>query len=191
MVTFQKSLIAKNKGNGFTYSTTTSVFPWSLTDCTIDGNGGHAIVISNAVSLSNAVILGNIISNHNQASKYGIHCNFGTTAANDRIRGLIDNNTFYNNTADALNLTVTSAPLNGHTYANNIGVDPGFVAQSTENYAIGAALQNLGFPQAAFLQSKSGQTTGVRNYMDPGAVQPAAAAGATFVGLRATPHGRR
>ena len=182
-------IVSNNPGNGV--SLTESLGRPHIVGCTIDGNLGHGIVINSATTLSLVTIVGTIISNHNQASKYGIRCNFGSTAANDRIRGFIDNNTFYNNTADALNLTVTSAALNGHVYANNIGVDPGFVAQSTQNYAIGAALQGLGFPQAAFLQSKSGQTPGVRNYMDPGAVQPQATGGTTVINARPTAHLRR
>lgn len=188
-------VVAKNKGNSINFPVGEATFAYvrALLGCTIDGGLGHGIVISDAVILAQATIVGNIISNHNQAGKYGIQCNFGTTAANDRLRGLIDNNTFFNNTANALNLTVSSANLNGHVYANNIGVDPGFTGQSTQNYAIGTALQNLGFPQAAFVQSKSGQTTGVRNYMDPGAVQPvpSAGGGTTIINSRATAHARR
>lgn len=188
-------IIAKNKGNGLvTTNDNQTGMMSSLTNNTIDGNSGHGVSVVDAPMLQRLVMVGNIISNHNQASKYGIHANFGSTAVNDRTRGFFDNNTFYNNTSDALNLTISSTNLNGHVYANNIGVDPGFVGQSTENYAISTALQNLGFPQTAFPQSKSGQTTGVRNYQDPGAVQPAPSAGGispVILNPRPSPHIRR
>lgn len=175
MMTLDSCIIAKNKGDGIVVATTASNgYMKEIVECTIDGNGGHGIDIANESALAWVHIVGNIISNQNQASKYAIRCNFGSAAVNDRLRGVIDNNTFYNNTSNALNLTVSSAALNGHVYDNNIGVDPVFIGQSTENYAISGTMDALGFPKAAFLQSKSGQTTGVRNYMSPGAVQPRA-----------------
>ena len=118
------------------------------------------------------MIAGNIISNQNQASKYGINTNSGTSATNNILRGIIESNTFYNNTSNALNLTVGTSTLRGHSLDDSTGVDPGFTAQSTENYAIGTTMQGAGFPTVAFLQTKSGQTTGVQNYTVPGAVNP-------------------
>lgn len=172
MARVSNSVIAKCAGDGIACSTATVDWCSAVQGCTIDGNGGHGINITQAVALAQISILGNIISNHTGVGKAGIKFSgTGTLAQADRIRGLIDFNNFYNNTADCSGITKGgTSTLNGHTYADT-SLDPQYVAQSTENYAIGTNLKALGYPQSVFLQSKSGQTTGVRSYMDAGAVQ--------------------
>lgn len=171
MADVSDSILSNCKGDSVHLTAGSSGWTHSIRRCTIDAGQGHGIVFNDATALLCAVVLGNIISNHTGGGKYGVACNFGTTAANDRIRGRIDYNAFYNNTADAQNLTVGTGEVNGSQLHDSIGVDPQFVAQSTQDYAIGTNLKALGFPQTEFLQSKSGQTTGVRSYVDAGGVQ--------------------
>jgi len=89
---------------------------------TINGKtsgGDDGIKITTGESLTGIIILDNIISNHATAGKYGINVNFGTVAVNDRCKGMIDYNNFYNNTAN----------VNGYTIgANDLTLDPQFTS---------------------------------------------------------------
>lgn len=177
--TIKSSIIAKNGGDGITITGGGSTFNGEVSDCTIDGNTGHGIT-TNQANIAGARIFNNIISNHNQASKFGINCSSGTTVANDKIKSFIDYNIFYNNTTDLQNLSYGANDSHG-------GANP-YTAQSTEDYSLsGTGYYNLGTPKVVFLQNKSGQTTTVRSYNTPGAVKPnAASTGGTTIVVNKT-----
>lgn len=158
-------IIANNKGDGIQISNPGQTFILSSVDfCTISGNGGNGITYSDATALrASGAVTNCIISNHTTAGKYGISCNFNSTAVNDRLRGMIGNNWFYNNTSNALNLTVGSA------YGDSTGTDPQFAGSSVENYAIGA--NPFQWANYQFVNSKS-STTPPKAYLSPGGVQP-------------------
>lgn len=179
------NIIAKCRGDSVQYNNPGdaggSLFSSGLYNNTIDAGDGHGIVLENAQALILSGIAGNIISNHTGASKYALRCNFGSTAANDRLRGFIGNNWYYNNTANSLNITIgssltTPTYVNGTPIYDSAGVDPGFTSQTTQDYSLTStsAAINAGFPAAAYLQSKSGKV-GPRSYMSMGGVQPSGA----------------
>lgn len=179
----RNSIIAKNKLNGINVTGPSTIQTWSVEDCTIDANLGHGIKLNDNTALLTANIKGNIISNHQTSGKYPIECaGAGSAAQNDRLRGIIDYNAFYNNlNAAPHNLTSGNGLISGSQLHDISGTDPQFTAQSTQDYSIGTNLKALGYPQSPFLQSKSGQTTGVRCYTDAGGVQRQEAGGSTTI----------
>jgi hypothetical protein len=91
-------------------------------------------------------------------SGYGVNHSVGTVALNDRMQRLIcDFNNFYNNTSGARNGISAGA--------NDMAVDPQYVATGSENYAIGTNLKAKGFPVMPIMGTP---TTG---YVDIGGVQ--------------------
>jgi hypothetical protein len=182
LMTINGSIIAKNTGNGIVTLEQSNHYGADFSNNTIDGNGGHGILVSGPLALTCLSIKGNFITNHTGSGKYGISVASGTAALNDSIRGFIDHNWYYNNTSNANALTVGTSIIGGVIQLHDsIGVDPGYTAQSTQNYAIGTAAKALGFPQNAFKQSTSGQTTGVRSYVDVGAVQRQEPSGSSVI----------
>lgn len=170
---FRYNLFSKCRGDGLTINESTA------TDCgasvfannTFDANLGHAIEISGVTALEQSSFLNNIISNHVTAGKYGIHCNFLTTAQNDRIKGYYDFNAYYGNTNDLFQIS--------HG-ANDTSSDPQFGAQATEGYNIGTNLKAAGVPAIAFLNSASAFTpTVTQAYIDMGGVQRQEVTGVT------------
>lgn len=133
---------------------------------TFDGGAGNGILFStSAAAIFSLTIINNIFSNFTGVSKAGIANSGLTQATLDRVKGLIDYNTFYNNTA---NYTSFTAGPND----TNLSVNP-YVGQSTENFTLATGLLNgVGFPVSAFLQHLSGKTTTVVSYNEPGAVDP-------------------
>lgn len=166
------SLFANNKGTAIYLQNGSGQTPAAVQNCTIVGNGADGIYIANADTLSSSLIQDNIIKDHTGAGKYGIKTGSGTTASNDRMRGLTCRNWFHNNTADALNLTV------GALYGDSTGVDPGFSSAANENYAITGAAK--GWAARAFVNTKSG-TTPPTSYQNPGAVMGNPAGGASMI----------
>jgi len=169
-------LITNNKGTAVYIQNGSAQTPAFVKNCTISGNGADGIYVANAGSLAGLVIQNCIIANQTGSGKYGIKTGSGTTASNDRMRGIIGNNWYYNNTADALNLTV------GATYGDSTGVDPGFVSTSVENYGITGT--SVGWAAYTFMNNKSG-TTPPRSYFNPGAVMsnPSGGSSTIIVGL--------
>lgn len=138
----------------------------TLVGNTFDAGIGHGVIFSSAAqSILQAKILNNIFSNFNQASKYAINGSVNTTAINDREKGLIDYNTFYNNTA---NYNAITAGAND----TQLSADP-YVSQSTQDYRLATALLNgVGYPNTAYPQHGSGKSTSDRSYITPGAINP-------------------
>jgi hypothetical protein len=132
--------IGVHVGHTFTFG------PANIDGNTIDGNAGHGINIANQAALTSLVIKNNLITNHNQASKYGIALAAGSAAANDLLKN-IDYNRYYNNTLDLQNLSLDT---NGGT-----GTNPGYTDRTNGDFTIGTALKALATPA----------------YKDPGALQ--------------------
>jgi hypothetical protein len=123
-------VIAKCRGNGVYINTGGGGFV--LAQNTIDGNLGSGILINTSGNVNNlqqsGVIYNNIISNHTQASTYGISSNSGTAAVNTAVAPFIDYNVYYGNTTDFQNLNYGPHDTHG-------GSNP-YVAQPTENYTL-------------------------------------------------------
>lgn len=151
------TIIYKPYGDAVRTSTGSYQFGSLVANCTIDQVQGYGIYLVDASAVAGFTIINNIFSNISQASKEAIYCAAGSLALNDRLRGFIDYNFFYNNTADH---ALLSAGANSGT-----GTDPGYVDPSNGDHRIGTALKALGFP-GQFLNA-----TGSIGYMDPGAVQ--------------------
>jgi hypothetical protein len=160
------NLIVKCRGDGLTLLEDTGLDQGSSAffNNTIDGNLGHGIVISGVVGLQQSSFMNNIISNHAGSGKYGIYCNFGALAANDRIKGYHDFNAYFGNANDLLGVS--------HGADDIVGTDPEYAAQSTEGYNLGSNLKAKGTPQAAFQNSSTAFTpTATKAYIDIGGVQ--------------------
>lgn len=135
---------------------------------TFDAGLGHGIIFTTAAgSISGVELYNNIFSNFNQASKYAINGSFNALALNDRLKSMINYNTFYNNTA---NYNAITAGAND----TQLTADP-YVSQSTQNYTLissaAQALLGAGYPNAAYPQHSAGKT-GPRSYVTPGAIAP-------------------
>lgn len=132
---------------------------------TFDNGAGHGIIFTTtAGSIFGVNIQNNIFSNFSQASKFAINGSFNATALNDILKGIINPNTFYNNTANYNQITAGANDT-------QLSVSP-YVNRSTENYRLQTSLLNgVGFPTATFPQNGSGKTS-IRTYTTPGAVTP-------------------
>lgn len=170
------SVIAKNGAGGVVCTNDSNTGEGNgsaIVGNTFDANAGSAITYTVAGQLIENLTFNNLITNHVTASTYGLNANFGTVAANDRLKAWVNYNFFYGNTTDVIGLTLNSGTMLG----NVTGTNPGYAAQSTEGYAIGTALRSAAYPQAVFPNATAGQTA-TRSYVSPGAVQritPAAA----------------
>lgn len=168
--TLFNSIVSKNRGLGAYIVNGDPLQAQYIQFTTFDANNGGGVAFADAQSLTQGGITNCFITNHTTASTYGIDCNFGTTAANDRMREAVYSNWFYNNTSDARNLTVTSGSLNGMIVGDSVGVDPQYAGQSVQNFAVGANPFQWSVYQ--FMNSKSG-TTAPKTYLSPGGVQSA------------------
>lgn len=158
------NIISNNGGDGIFTSSSTYSSP--IIGNTIDGNTGDGIEFNDPTTLSLTACFNNIISNHVTAATYGIKIDSGTTASNSNLAVLTNWNGFYNNTT---NYYAISASANDTALASNP-----YNGQSTEDYSLNLTnISNTGaYPNAAFPQHLSGQTTTVQSYVYPGAVQP-------------------
>jgi hypothetical protein len=120
-------IAAKNGANGIN-AVAAATQPLRIIGNTVDGNAGNGIEITTQAALSGATIINNIISNHTSGGAYGLAVDTGTLAANDLVKGLVDYNVYYNNTADLNN--VSYGPHDTHGGSNP------YVGQSTENYTL-------------------------------------------------------
>lgn len=177
------NLIAKCTNDGVNVKTTADISEGCaacIVNNTIDGNGGNGISFTSAGQLLGHTVASNLITNHTTGGTYGMDAVAGTIAPNDRIKGWINWNAMYGNTTDVHLFTLNS----GTTTANVTGTNPGYAAQSTEGYQIGAALKSAAYP-GLFPQALAGKTA-TTSYVSPGAVQRQAGAtgsGAIGVGL--------
>ncbi len=131
VVKFYNCIIAKNKKstNGLgAINCTSGGTGIIVVNCTIDGNLSSGIHIGFAGGINSATIFNNIISNHTQASTYGINFNTGSAAVNSSICPFFDYNVFYNNLANLNNAN------NGPH--DTTGSSNPYVGQSTENYTL-------------------------------------------------------
>lgn len=168
-------IVAKCNGDGITSDSAEGRWTNSILNCTIDGNTGNGIVSNTSADLSALLIVNNTISNHNQAAKSGIlSIGPASAAAAARIALLEKNNNFFNNTANATNLTLD---------ASDTTLNPQYVAQATQDYKIGTNLKALGFPLTAMNQHSAGQTA-VRTFIDIGGAQRQEAGGGSGGGLK-------
>lgn len=143
------SVIAKNGGNGINFNSTTAGFSMLCANNTIDNNLGHGIQIAAQLDLQNIVAFNNIISNHTGSGKYGMNVGAGTTAANDKVKSLIDFNTYYNNTTN-----VNAISLGASDTAT--GTNP-FTNEGSNDFSIVSAFFNSGvIPSVALPQNLAG-----------------------------------
>lgn len=142
-------------------------------DNTFSGNGGKGGIelTSVASDVFDVAIINNIFANHTGGSAAGITCDAGTAAANALVMPLCEGNQFYNNTANTVNLTLSSS---------NVVQNPSFGA-GTENYTPAAAIGALTFP----INRLAGTATTVNSAV-VGAIQPAASGSTTYVVNRVT-----
>ena len=160
-----ENVIAKNNGSGITVKNFTGNGdpPASgIINNTIDANTGDGINLVGAGSIEMVAILNNLITNHTGGGKFGVNANFGSTAVNDRTKGFLDWNFYFGNTTNFQNISAGAD--------DTIGTNPGYAAQSTEGYNIGATLASKAYPQAPFLQHSAGMTA-TQTYIDPGGAQ--------------------
>ena len=145
-------------------------------NCTFDGNGANGLDISSTdqTQISSTVIVNCLFTNHTAGGAFGLTAGGGTAAVNNLLRSIIDFNFFYNNTTDIGLLSLNY----GSASHNSTGTNPGYAAQSTEGYQIGAALLNAGYPNTAVPQSLAGKTA-TQSYLSPGAVQSKQASAAS------------
>jgi hypothetical protein len=164
----RNSIIAKNGGNGVTYTTISPHEQCALYDTTIDGNLGNGVSFSSPADLTKVAIANCIISNHTGSGKFGMTVGSTVTkAANDRLKCFMDYNTYYGNTND-FNNDLSYGPHDVHGGGNP------FKGQSTENYdlATGVLTHNSAYPNSPFGQHLAGQTKTVQTYLLPGGGQP-------------------
>ena len=140
----RNNVIYACKGNGIGLTAATTNYNAAIMGNTIVANEGDGINVVSAAALALLTCMNNIITGHVTAGKYGINCNFGTQAANDRIKQFMDYNGFYNNTnnhnllsAGAHDVTITADP-----FVNAAGGD--FSLNATAG--AGAACKNVAAP---------------------------------------------
>lgn len=134
---------------------------------TIDNGGGHGINFTTADAIATTVCMNNIISNHSTAGKYGINCNVGTTAVNDRAKTLMNYNNLFGNNGTYNNVSAG---------ANDTALDPQYVNAAGANWAVGTNMKAIAVPSAF----RGSSTT---SYLDEGAVQrqDAGGGGTTYI----------
>jgi len=156
------SLFLFGKQHGLLLEATTNTnFMGQITRCTINGNTLDGINIADGSTLALFQIIGNLITNHNQASRYGINVASGTTSANDLLK-VSDYNAFYNNTSNVNGITLS-------TNDQSLGANPYTQADPpTTDWSVGTGVKALGFPHA-FRGMLSGVAT--TSYVDIGGVQ--------------------
>ena len=125
-------------------ATTNTNFMSQIFGNVIDGNTLDGINIADGSTLSLFQIISNLITNHSQASRYGIRVVSGTVAANDLFK-IEDYNGFYGNTTDVGGISKGSNDVtcSADPYAS-VGTD--YTLNSTAGG--GAALKDAGFPQS-------------------------------------------
>lgn len=139
------NVIAKNGGRGI-YVNTAGHQPVTISNNTIDNNLGDGIYIPDQLNIGNLLMFNNIISNHTAVGKYGINVAAGTVAQNDRVKILIDFNTFYNNTT---NINGVSAGANDTASVTNP-----FNNESANDFSLVSAFYNAGVMPNAVLQQR-------------------------------------
>ncbi len=139
----------KNGGDGVVVTSFADGRPASMILCTVDDNLGHGVNIATQQALANFVALDNMITNHTASSKYGMIVGAGTTDQNDRIKSLIDYQTWYNNTTDVSAISRGSHDTTG-------GTDP-YTDQTNNDYTLVSGRWNTGtLPDAPLAQRIAG-----------------------------------
>jgi hypothetical protein len=164
-ITIDSCLIHGNVGDGINVTGGSAAIT-VLTHNTIDGNSGHGIVVNNFVSLMMLTIRYNLITNHTQASKYGITVATGSALANDPYIGDVGYNWLYNNTGHYQNLTPSPT--------DSLGVDPQY------RDATNGDLTPTGSARWWINEGWPGQATPV-GYRTPGAVQLRSSGNARYI----------
>lgn len=135
---------------------------------TYDGNFlsvNGLVFTTDGIALVAAIVTNNLFTNFNQASKFAITNTGVTTTVADKLKLIIDYNTFWNNTA---NYNAITAGAND----TQLTANP-YVSQSTEDFRLATgALSGVGYPTAAYPQSAAGKSTAMKSYVTPGAIQP-------------------
>ncbi len=157
-------------GNSIHLVTGTAGYRGALSFNTLDNGKGHGIYFADTLAFGSTVVVNNIISNHAQASKYGINVAVGSTALNDRLKDACDYNVFYGNTA---NYNALSAGSHDTT-----GTNPTYVGASSGDFTPAATLDSLAFPGQML------NATGSISYMAPGAIQRLVSGGSGTVVFR-------
>lgn len=176
--TIEDCIVASCASTGVQSVSTRTDMAIKIMNCTIDANLGHGIEMTtdNAVALT--LIKNNIVSNHVQASKFGIYANNSRTAAvNDKIKTVINYNDLFNNNGTSggyQNLTAS---------ANDLNLDPQYTNAAGGDFSIGTNLKAMGFP--GVFQNIGGITT--TGYLDLGAAQRQETGGGGGAGMLVNP----
>jgi parallel beta-helix repeat protein len=157
------NLIYSNVGDGVNVGST-GVIPSRVIGNTIDGNQGHGINLSGTNGAAWVTVRNNILSNHTQASKYGINA---ATSSSDKRKRAWGWNNLYNNTGAYSGITADST---------DIAVDPGYVDSANGNFTPTAvSIKGAAFPTAF---------GAVVSQSWIGAIQPVAASGGGVIVTR-------
>lgn len=166
-VTIQHCLIEDNTSDGIIFGT--GAFDVEIANNTIDGNSGDGIDLSAAVLLTQGsrVYSNNITAN----GAYGIAPSTGINLCYED----------YNNFGTGATAN-TSGDLNGLTKgSHSLAVDPAYVDPTTNNFSVGAALYDKGFPDAT-IQIGAG-SSGTFNFSTIGCAEPDVVAGGGNINL--------
>lgn len=143
-------VIAKCGGSGiFIPDGGASDIAWQMAiyNNTIDNNLGHGIEFATRrSSLAVTNVFNNIISNHTASGKYGITVNESTAAVNDRIKLMMDYNTYYNNTT---NVNAISLGANA-----SVGGSNPFTNEPNNDWTLVSAAQAVGTLPGAVLPQR-------------------------------------
>lgn len=154
-------LVYANVGDGLNLTTSGSG-KIHASHNTIDGNQGHGIAVTTFVTAMNTTLRYNLITNHTQASKYGITISTGSALVNDPHITSIGYNWLYNNTANYQNLTQPPT--------DTVGTDPQYTDAANGDFSVGTNAKG------AIQETWLGQSTPT-SYREPGAVQRQEAGG--------------
>lgn len=146
------SLIYGCAGSGV-YHDSASLIPTFVVGNTIDHNLSHGVRVNASNGAAWIVIRNNNISNHTEASKYGISVATASSDVRKRDWGF---NNLYNNTSNYENVTADSTDL---------AVNPGYTDSANGDFTPGANVKALAFPDSAV------GTGSDRSYVDVGGVQ--------------------
>jgi len=154
------SIVANNTVDGISLNTQGGRL-WVM-NCTIDGNTGDGIDVTQGSSRAVPILINNIISNN---GGYGFNSDNAGFA-----QGLVDGNLWYTNTSgDVLNLTKGDNDISGS--------DPDFTDAASDDYSLSATSPGkaMGFPiSTRMIGADQSATT---SYKDTGAAQREEAGG--------------
>jgi hypothetical protein len=119
-------IVAKCRGTGILVA---QQAPLLMKNFTVDANLGTGVIFNSQTEVSYAACLNGIITNHTQASTFGVSCGAGTAVQNTALVQCFDFNAYYGNTTDLSGINYgphDTHPASASPYVN----------QSIENYTL-------------------------------------------------------